>query len=139
MCWKIGGFGIWWPNKTENEEGPHKFSANEVNFLNIDEVNKGMMLWNTSNSLRGSSTRTEIGGLLGGLLAENSIHAGIDNSAAVNGANKAISHIKRRSAAVLRTVTGALRLGGRLSPLHRESPWHCSFHYLNNGDLWEAL
>ena len=73
------------------------------------------------------------------MLSDEPVHAGIDNSAVVGGANRAIDHIKKRAKVVLKTASGALRLGGRLSPLHRESLWFNPFSYLNNGDLWKLF
>ena len=52
--------------------------------------------------------------------------------------NRITKHMRLRSSVVLKIAEGALRLGGRLSPLHRESPWHKHFTYLKNGDLWRT-
>ena len=50
------------------------------------EIKKdGTLMWVVMNTLRGSSTRSELGGLLGGMLSDSPLHAGIDNLAGVVG------------------------------------------------------
>ena len=102
--------------------------------MHVDETNDGVLMRNTANDMRGNSTWTEIFGLMGAMLSDKAVHAGIDNLAMVKGATRAIEHVIKRTKAVLRQVNGGLRLRGRLSPLHRESPWFRPLCYISNGD-----
>ena len=99
----------------------------------------GTLLWGVLNTLRGSSTRTELGGLIAGVLSDLPAHAGIDNLAVVKGAQKVITHMRKKSRAILRMADGALNLGGRLSPLHRDGPWYKPYTYIKDGDLWQTF
>ena len=116
--WPVGGFGVWWPSG--REEAKHQPGEDEYNMMHIQEEEKGVKMWNIFNAFQGSSTRTEIGGLMGSMLSAKAIHAGIDNLAVVRGVNRITKHMRLGSNAVLKNVEGAQRLGGRLSPLHRE-------------------
>ena len=91
------------------------------------------------NTLRGSSTRTELAGLLGATISDEPVHAGIDNSAVVQGSQRVVEHLRAKAGTVLKLANGALKLGGRCSPLHRESPWRKPYAYLKDGDLWQGF
>ena len=57
--------------------------------------------------------------------------------ATVEKGNKIIEHELKRSDAKLFNDDGSMRLGGRTSPLHRDSPWKKAWNLIKDGDLWE--
>ena len=88
--WKVGGFGVWWP-KDFGDKNHHGLNQTEADFMQGEIKNNGTLLWGVLNALRGSSTRTELGGLIAGVLSDLLFHAGIDNLAVVRGAQKVLS------------------------------------------------
>ena len=50
-----------------------------------------------------------------------------------------LNHLKKRGRTALKLANGALKLGGRLSPLHKESPWHKPYAYIKDGDMWRTF
>ena len=87
-----------------------------------DNLDGGLMLWNISNSLKNSSTRTEIAATLLALLPPWAVNMGVDNAATVGKGTKVIEHLRKKEGTELKNANGGLKLGGRISPLHREPP-----------------
>ena len=90
--WKIRRIGIWWPEGSRKDENLNK---DEARFLHVEEKIEGVQGWNAMNSLRGISTRTEIGAVIVATLADQAIHAGIDNQGVVNGLLRRKAKLRR--------------------------------------------
>ena len=73
------------------------------------------------------------------MLAPCPTHMGIDNIATVGKGNRVIEHLGKNEHTQFRTSKGGLKLGGKLSPLHRESPLKRKWHVMRDGDLWKQL
>ena len=80
------------------------------------------------NCLRGNSARTATGAAMVATLSDETAHFGTDNLGVVNRTNTILTQLKQREEAELTDEDGALRLGGEISHLHKESPWKRPHH-----------
>ena len=94
----------------------------------------GFAEWNVYNDLQNSSTRCEIGAALMGMQPKVEANIGVDNAATVGIGNRIINHQIDRLNAKLYEEDEAMRLGGKISKLHRESPFNQICALMKNGD-----
>ena len=81
-----------------------------------------MKSWNGFNSLKGSSTRTEVAANILNMLSDSPATLGTD-SFSMHKKNKAITkHMVLKSSVKLKDKKGALNLGGEISWLQRDRP-----------------
>ena len=97
------------------------------------------MFWSIFNNLKNSSTRCEIGASMFGMLRPRATHLGVDNAATVGKGTGIIEHQRERNNTELKNERGGLKLGGKVSPLHRESPFRRKWHVMRDGDLWQGF
>ena len=117
--WGLGGVGVWWPTR-QTQEGLAQ--AEEV-FTNVEQLHQGTLMWQTFNDLRGSSTRCEIGAMLLAMLREIPIHIGTDSQAMLTKLQQMLDHAASKEKAELYTSDGRMKLGGKISPLHKDTPF----------------
>lgn len=117
--WRIGGIGVHWPER----------SLEEIPLTTIEEqlirrkVEEGRhVAWNVYKDLQNSSIRTEVGTSLMAMQPRTEINVGIGNATTVQIGNAIIKHQIQREEVKLCEEDGSLRLGGRISKLHRPSP-----------------
>ena len=92
-------------------------------------------MWNILIGLRNSSTRCKIGATIVAMLAPIATHMGIDNAATIGKRNQIVEHLIKKESTQLRNPRGGLKLGGKISPLHRETPFRRKWHVMRDGDL----
>ena len=134
--WKVGGIGIFWPRRNE-EELP--LTDAETKFMQKEVTPSGMRMWNCFSNLMNSSTRCEIGAALIAMLPNKAVNIGSDSLATVRKGNATIEHQKQRSYTRLYDEEGRMMLGGKTSHLHRESPWKRTWQLSKDGDVWEQF
>ena len=127
---------MFWPGRNETQDPP---TEGEAKFLHHEGDSEGMKMWCAFNDLQNSSTRCEIGGTLATMMRPVAVNIGVDNKATVDKGGARIEHQKQRGEHELREKDGALKLGGFLSPLHRQSPWKKAWQLMKDGDLWKSF
>ena len=130
-CWKIGGAGVWWP---EREEAPNEA---EQLYMKWEQHKDGRMAWANFTGLKGSSTRSEIASYMYSMLADKAVTMGTDSLSMLKKATRIAKHAILRSTRCLRKEDGTLNLGGTMSWLHRERPGERRWACTRDGDLWE--
>ena len=95
-----------------------------------------MKSWNGFNSLKGSSTRTEVAANILSMLSDSPVTLGTD-SLSMHKKTKAIAkHMVLNRSVKYNDKKGVVSLGGEISWLHRDRPqrrrWACTM----DGDLW---
>ena len=133
--WSLGGVGVWWP-KRETADG---IAQAEEAYTHVEQLAQGTLMWQTFNDLRGSSTRCEIGAMLLAMLREEPIHIGTDSQAMLTKLQQMLDHAKDKEKAELHTKEGKMKIGGKVSPLHAETPFRRKWHQQQDGDLWECM
>ena len=94
-----------------------------------------MKSWNGLNSLKGSSTRTEVAANILNMLSDSPVTLGTD-SLSMHKKTKAITkHMVLNNSVKLKDKKGALNLGGEISWLHRDRPQRRRWACAKDGDL----
>ena len=95
-----------------------------------------MKSWNGFNSLKGSSTRTEVAANILSMLSNGPVTLGTDSLSMHKKTVAMTKHMVQQNHIKLKDRRGALNLGGEIARLHRDRPqgkrWACS----RDGDLW---
>ena len=73
------------------------------------------------------------------MLAPTAVNIGIDNVAVVKKGNEIIEHLRRREKERRKDERGVRMLGGRVSILHRPTPYKQKWAQMKDGDLWEVF
>ena len=97
------------------------------------------MMWCSFNTLINSSTICELGAAIISMLKGKALNVGIDNAAVVGIGTKIINHVKLKAEAKLRGEKGQLMLGGKISKLHRDTPFKKEWDHFKSGDLWKIF
>ena len=124
---------MWWPNGTTYP------TEEEMQYAHCDNKDGGLMMWNVFNCVKNSSTRCEIAPAFLAMLPEWAANMGIDTSATVEKGQKVITHQREKGRAHLRNKDGGRIPGGKISSLHRGSPFKKRWHVMKDGDLWKRL
>ena len=73
------------------------------------------------------------------MLREIPIHIGTDSQAMLTKLQQILEHAASKEKAELYTHDGRMRIGGKISPLHAETPFKKRWHQQQDGDLWEIM
>lgn len=95
------------------------------------------MFWCAFNTSINSPTRCELGAAIISMLQVVALKIGTDNAAVVGIATKNIDHETRKGEAVLRGEKGQFKLGGAISPLHRNTPFKRQWESFKSSGLWQ--
>ena len=106
--WQTGGAGVFWPRRK-----PEELTDYEKTYTEQEQLEEGLLLWCTFNSLLNSSIWIELVAAILAMIPGRPVHIGIDNAAVVNTRQPDHKVLRRQ---------GECDVEGKTARLHRRTP-----------------